>query len=58
MKKITLDVEALEVSTFETATVEPKPGTVEAYDASKATCGPRVITCLDYTCIGPGCWQD
>lgn len=55
MKKITLNVDALEVSTFETAAVALEPGTVEAHGASKLTCGPRVVTCLDYTCLGPGC---
>jgi len=55
MKKIALDVGALEVSTFEIAAAELEPGTVEAHEASKYTCGPRQITCLDYTCLGPGC---
>ena len=55
MKKITLNVDALEVSTFETAAAESKPGTVEAHLDTKFSACPRVITCLDYTCLDPGC---
>lgn len=60
MKKITLNLDALEVSTFETAAVEMKAGTVEAHFATKIqqyTCDPQVGTCFGYTCVGagPGC---
>jgi hypothetical protein len=54
MKKISLNVAELEVSTFETAEVEGRAGTVEAFAATKAnqyTCNPAVGTCFGYTCI-------
>jgi hypothetical protein len=60
MKKIALNLDALEVSTFETAAAELKHGTVQANDASLTalyTCDPRQGTCFGYTCVGagPGC---
>jgi len=58
MKKLSLNVEALEISTFETAVVEMQTGTVEAFAATKAhqyTCDPLVGTCFGYTCAGAGC---
>ncbi|HET7231690.1 MAG TPA: hypothetical protein VFJ16_16890 [Longimicrobium sp.] len=58
MKKITLNVDALEVTTFETAQVELQAGTVEAFLGTKAqqyTCDPLVGTCFGYTCAGAGC---
>jgi len=60
MKKLSLKVEELAISTFETAAVEMKAGTVEAFDALGATknqytCDPLVGTCFGYTCAGAGC---
>ena len=58
VKKLSLNVEALEISTFETAVVETETGTVEAFAATKAhqyTCDPLVGTCFGYTCAGAGC---
>ncbi|HET7461139.1 MAG TPA: hypothetical protein VFJ82_07815 [Longimicrobium sp.] len=57
MKKITLDVEALEVHTFEVAVTDEQGGTVEGYFATKIqqnTCDPNVGTCFGYTCLGAG----
>ena len=60
MKKITLNVEELEVSSFEVAVTDEQGGTVEAHVATKIqqyTCDPLVGTCFGYTCLGagPGC---
>ena len=58
VKKLSLNVEALEISTFETAVVETETGTVEAFMATKGnqyTCDPLVGTCFGYTCLGAGC---
>ncbi|HEX6751690.1 MAG TPA: hypothetical protein VF092_30635 [Longimicrobium sp.] len=60
MRKITLDVEALEVTSFEVAVAEAQAGTVEAHLATRIqqyTCDPAVGTCFGYTCLGagPGC---
>jgi hypothetical protein len=58
MKKITLNVDALEVTTFETAEVKGEAGTVEAFAGTKIqqyTCDPVVGTCFGYTCAGAGC---
>ena len=57
VKKLSLNVEALEISTFETAVVEMETGTVEAFAATKNqyTCDPLVGTCFGYTCAGAGC---
>jgi len=58
VKKLSLNVEALEISTFETAVVEMETGTVEAFAATKVqqyTCDPLVGTCFGYTCAGAGC---
>ena len=58
MKKLTLNVDELEVSAFETAEVESQAGTVEAFARTKAnqyTCDPLVGTCFGYTCAGAGC---
>ena len=55
VKKLSLKVEELEISTFETAEVEMKAGTVEAFAATKIqqyTCDPVVGTCFGYTCAG------
>ena len=54
MKKLSLNVEELEISTFETAAVETQTGTVEAFAATKNqyTCDPLVGTCFGYTCAG------
>ena len=54
MKKIALNLDELNVSTFETATVDGPAGTVAAYARTKApqyTCDPAVGTCFGYTCI-------
>ncbi|HSU15839.1 hypothetical protein [Longimicrobium sp.] len=54
MKKISLNIDDLQVSAFETAAVEVEAGTVEAYARTKAnqyTCDPLVGTCFGYTCI-------
>ena len=54
VKKLTLNVDELEVSAFETAEVETKTGTVEAFAATRGhqyTCDPLVGTCFGYTCI-------
>ena len=60
MKKLALNVEALEVTSFELAAAEFQAGTVEANLATKIqqyTCDPVVGTCFGYTCLGagPGC---
>jgi hypothetical protein len=55
VKKLSLKIEELEISTFETARVETKTGTVEAFLGTKIhqyTCDPAVGTCFGYTCIG------
>lgn len=55
VKKLSLKIEELEISTFETARVETKTGTVEAFLGTKIhqyTCDPRVGTCFGYTCVG------
>ena len=54
VKKLSLKVEELEVSAFETAEVETETGTVEAFAATRGhqyTCDPLVGTCFGYTCI-------
>jgi hypothetical protein len=53
MKKLTLNVDELEVSAFETAEIEDQAGTVEAFARTKNqyTCDPLVGTCFGYTCI-------
>lgn len=53
MKKLTLNIDALKVSTFEAAVAEQETGTVEAYAATKNqyTCDPLVGTCFGYTCV-------
>jgi hypothetical protein len=53
MKKISLNVDSLEVSTFDTAQVQAQAGTVEAFARTnnQYTCDPRVGTCFGYTCI-------
>ena len=57
MKKLLLNIDALEISTFETAEVAKETGTVEAFAATKNqyTCDPLVGTCFGYTCAGAGC---
>lgn len=60
MKKLSLKVDELEISTFETAAIEMKAGTVEAFAALAATenqytCDPLVGTCFGYTCASAGC---
>ncbi|HYH82792.1 MAG TPA: hypothetical protein VEX86_23565 [Longimicrobium sp.] len=59
MKKLSLNVEALEISTFETAEIEMQAGTVEAFAFAATkhqyTCDPLVGTCFGYTCAGAGC---
>jgi len=54
VKKLSLNVDALEISTFETAEVVKETGTVEAFAATKNqyTCDPLVGTCFGYTCAG------
>jgi hypothetical protein len=54
VKKLSLNVEALEISTFETAEIETQVGTVEAFAKTKDqyTCDPVVGTCFGYTCAG------
>lgn len=55
VKKLSLKIEELEISTFETAEVEKKTGTVEAFLGTKIhqyTCDPAVGTCFGYTCVG------
>jgi len=54
MKKLSLDVEELEITSFDTAEVREESGTVEAYlrtQGNNYTCDPRVGTCFGYTCI-------
>ena len=55
MKKLSLKVEELKISSFETAAEEQaKKGTVEAFAATRGhqyTCDPLVGTCFGYTCI-------
>jgi hypothetical protein len=51
MKKITLDVESLEVSSFETVAEEGR-GTVAAYDLSGVSC-PCQSWPTRYTCCTP-----
>ena len=58
VKKLSLNIDALEISTFETARVVTETGTVEAFAATKHnqyTCDPVVGTCFGYTCAGAGC---
>jgi hypothetical protein len=54
VKKLSLNVEELEISTFETAEMEMETGTVEAFAGTKNqyTCDPVVGTCFGYTCAG------
>jgi hypothetical protein len=55
VKKLSMKIEELEISTFETAEVEKKTGTVEAFAATRIhqnTCDPVVGTCFGYTCAG------
>jgi hypothetical protein len=54
VKKLSLNIDALEISTFETAEVAKETGTVEAFAATKNqyTCDPLVGTCFGYTCAG------
>ena len=49
MKKLVLNVEALEIETFDVASAEAEQGTVEAFGTFD-TCDPRVGTCFGYTC--------
>ncbi len=59
MKKLSLNAEELQISTFETAEVETTAGTVEAFafaaTKNQYTCDPLVGTCFGYTCAGAGC---
>lgn len=57
IKKVKLNVEELQVSSFEVAVAEAEAGTVEAHAATKIqqyTCDPNVGTCFGYTCYGAG----
>ena len=54
MKKLSLNIDELQVSTFEADAVSTETGTVEAYAATnggKYTCDPLVGTCFGYTCV-------
>jgi hypothetical protein len=54
MKKLSLKVEELEISSFETAEEPKAAGTVEAFirtQGNNYTCNPQVGTCFGYTCI-------
>jgi hypothetical protein len=53
VKKLSLNLDELEISTFETAEADDRAGTVEAFAATKHqyTCDPAVGTCFGYTCI-------
>lgn len=54
MKKLSLNIDALQVSSFEAAVAEQETGTVEAFAATKGnnyTCDPLVGTCFGYTCV-------
>lgn len=61
MKKVKLNVEELEVSSFEMSAADSQAGTVEANllatKIQQYTCDPQVGTCFGYTCLGagPGC---
>jgi len=59
VKKLSLNIDALEISTFETAEVVAETGTVEAFafaaTKNQYTCDPLVGTCFGYTCAGAGC---
>ena len=58
VKKLSLKIEELEISTFETAEVVKTTGTVEAFAKTQGqqyTCDPLVGTCFGYTCAGAGC---
>lgn len=58
VKKLSLKIEELEISTFETAQVSTETGTVEAFAKTRIpqyTCDPVVGTCFGYTCAGAGC---
>ena len=54
MKKLSLNVEELEITSFDTAGTVKETGTVEAYARTQGnnyTCNPQVGTCFGYTCI-------
>lgn len=53
MKKLILNVDELEVSTFEAAETPKDAGTVIAHatQGNNYTCDPQVGTCFGYTCI-------
>ena len=57
VKKLSLNVEELQISTFATAEVVNETGTVEGFAGTKNqyTCDPLVGTCFGYTCAGAGC---
>jgi hypothetical protein len=58
VKKLKLNVDALEINTFETAEIKGQTGTVEAFSPTRGnnyTCDPLVGTCFGYTCAGAGC---
>jgi len=51
MRKIRLEVERLEVESFETAAAEPERGTVRGHWSQLGTCDAVVATCqLNGTC--------
>ena len=52
MKKLTLAIEELEVTSFETDTKDGERGTVAAHGASGLTC-PYCRTVLTYDCCTP-----
>jgi hypothetical protein len=56
MRKMTLKVEDLEITSFETARAESERGTVEAQitPSGNNSCYPPV-TCDGDTCLGPTC---
>jgi len=55
MKKLTLNLDELQISTFETAdAAQEETGTVAAFARTQGhqyTCDPLVGTCFGYTCI-------
>ena len=56
MKKLSLELDTLQVETFETAAADlPERGTVHGHWSQVGTCDGRVATCQYGGTCGPGC---
>lgn len=55
MNKIKLDLDRLQVDSFETASADGERGTVHGHWSQVGTCDARVGTCAYGATCGPGC---